>query len=170
MSLREKIMNLPAWKAVILIFFIIILFMAIVEELFISKIFSIMNGMITRFEQTEKEEKKDWDAYEKSYEAFNKKSHDDFAESWKKIEEESKRRSIKEYCIEISDIESQNKLLSEMKSKNYKKPREPIIREWEKERLAELEKEVPMRRIRLKTAKEMLNKLGSSERNCNEIG
>jgi len=169
MSLREKIMKLPIWKAVILVFFIGFLFIAVLEELFISKIFSVMNGMITRFEKTEKEEKKDWDAYEKSYEAFNKKSHDDFEESWKKSEEESKRRTIKEYCNEISKIESQNKLLSEMKSKSYKKPKELIIRAWEKERLTELEKEAPMRKIRLKAAKEMLNKFGSSEKNCNEI-
>lgn len=169
MSLRVKMMKLPVWKAVILIFFIGFLFMAVVEELFISKVFSVMNGMITRFEQTEKEEKKDWNSYEKSYEAFNKKSHDDFEESWKKSEEESKQRTIKEYCNEIYKIESQNKVLSEMKSKSYKKPKELIIRAWEKERLTELEKEAPMLKIRLKAAKEVLNKFGSSEKNCNEI-
>jgi hypothetical protein len=162
-------MKLPVWKAMVLVFFIGFIFMAVVEELFINKIFSVMNGMVTRFEQTEKEEKKDWDGYEKSYEAFNKKSHDNFEKSWKKSEEESKQRTIKEYCNEISKIESQNKLLSEMKSKKYKKPKELIIRAWEKEMFAELEKEAPMREIRLKSAKEMLNKFGSSEKNCNEI-
>lgn len=169
MLLREKIMKLPLWKAVVLIFFVGFLFVIAIEEVFISKIFAVMGKMINQFENEEKEEKKDWDAYEKSYEAFNKKSHDDFEEIWKKSEEESKQRTIKEYCNEISKIESQNKLFHEMKSKNYKKPKEPIIQAWEKERLTELEKEASMRDIRLKAAKEMLNKFGASERNCNEI-
>ncbi|RDI41126.1 hypothetical protein [Aquicella lusitana] len=169
MSLREKIMKLPVWKAVVLIFFISFLFIAIVEELFISKIFSVMYGMITRFEQTEKEEKKDWDAYEKSYEAFNKKSHDDFKSSWDKREEEFKKGQIRDICEEIKGIERDNKLLSEMENTNFKKSDEPIIRAMDEWEVAKLKREAKQREKQMKADKEMLVMYNASEKNCDEI-
>lgn len=168
MSLREKIMKLPLWKAVILGLLVGFIFMAGVEKLFFGKIFSVMDSMMTRFEQEKIEDQLDLEAQEKSFDASIKKWHDDFERDRKEWDERFKEREIKEYCEDIARIKSQDKFLMEMKDANYQKAENPVIRLWREERFAELEKETPVREARLKSVREMLNKLGWSEQQCDE--
>lgn len=163
-------MKLPLWKAGVLIFFVGSLFVGVIEILFVSKIFSVMNNMITRFEQEEIQEQKDWDEDEKSYHTFRKEWHDDFEAIRKKLDEESKQRKIRAYCREIARSKSENRLLSEIKGEYFQKSVEPRIKVWWQQRLAELEGNTLVREATLKSDREMLNKLGVSENDCDESG
>ncbi len=169
MSLREKILKLPLWKAAILVLFVSFIFTAAVEEVFIHQIFSVMDKIITKFDKEEKDEKNDWNSYEKSYAKFEKKSQDSFNEAWDKQEERFKQERIKDYCKDIFVAKSQNNYIQKLEKEKNDKSIDVIVRAWHEDILKELKKETLDRQNRFNSAKNMLRKYNFDENRCGEI-
>lgn len=165
----EKIKKLPLWKAIILLFFAGFIFMTVIENLVVSKIFLFIDGMITQFDKESKKEQKEWDEDEKASEAFNKKWHDDFKAESDRMEKEFRQSQLETFCKELKEVELADNQLRKMKNPDYKKANDPVIQVWEEQELTELEEGAPERKKRLEDAKEMVIKYGGSEKICDEI-
>lgn len=76
MKIQEEMGNLPVWKVVIIFLLAISLLFFVVEELFIGRIFSVLNKGITHFEKIAKEEK---DEIDRDYDEFDEKEAYDHA-------------------------------------------------------------------------------------------
>lgn len=61
MTMKEKILMLPAWKAGIIFLLMSMLILFALEEVFLSKIFNLFDRQITYFENTFKEEASEYD-------------------------------------------------------------------------------------------------------------
>jgi hypothetical protein len=77
MTIREKIGKLPVWKVAITLCLILTFLIAGIEEIFISRVFSFADRMITVFE---KEKKEDMNEIDRDYQAFNERQEYDQAE------------------------------------------------------------------------------------------
>lgn len=78
MSLRESIGKLPIWKAVMILLIIFFFMLVGIEEIFVSRIFSILERSIVHFEKVFKEEAKEVDS---DYQKFNERQEYDSAVS-----------------------------------------------------------------------------------------
>ncbi len=78
MNIREKVLKLPVWKAGVIVFLMAMFISIGVEELFISKVFHILDKSLTHFDTVFKEESNEVD---RDYRNFKEQQAYDSAES-----------------------------------------------------------------------------------------
>lgn len=78
MTIREKMLKLPVWKAGLIVLLIAMFISIGIEELFISKVFHILDKSITHFDKVFKEESNEVD---RDYRDFKEQQAYDSAES-----------------------------------------------------------------------------------------
>jgi len=78
MNLRERIAKMPAWKAAVIALFMMGMLMIGIEEVFISKVFGLMNHVINNMD---KQFKDDVDDMTSDFKKFKEQEEYDKAES-----------------------------------------------------------------------------------------
>lgn len=74
-TLKEKILNMPAWKAFIAVALLLFFFVTSIEVLLVHTVFHTLNKAADQFEKIDKEDKADLDNMEKDFEKNEKKDH-----------------------------------------------------------------------------------------------
>jgi hypothetical protein len=137
MSIKEKIGHYPVWKAVLILLIGVFIMGAIIEEIFISRVFQVFDKMITHFEKQKKEDLDDLDEDIKNAKAFDEKWHADFAALDKKFDDYRKAREHAYYCTKYQTIQEARKYLAKHKND----PKSLVQQSWEEARKAEYKKQ-----------------------------
>lgn len=131
MTLRKKIGQLSVWKAGVLILLTFSLLIFGIEEIFMSRVFNLLDRGITHFEMVFKDDAKDID---RDYENFNEREIYDKAQSEINREyiEESVTETTQEYNCNIKKrINNLEKLLALPYAQNNKGAHDGTIKEIE---------------------------------------
>lgn len=64
-NLKEKIMEMPMWKAAVIAFFSLFITVAVIEEMIVSKLFGFMNQTADRMAVLFEQDKKDMEEDDK---------------------------------------------------------------------------------------------------------
>lgn len=143
MRLREKIGKMPAWKAAVLMLFLLAFLMVAAEEIFVSRIFSVMGNMIIAFEKDKKTEMQEWDEDEKRSAELDRKWHKDFHDSWDKWEEQSKQAQQSMYCRDYLKV----KRIQAYLKKPLVESKDLVLRAWERGQRERLQEEIKPKHI-----------------------
>lgn len=84
MKIKDKIQNLPAWKALLLLVFLVLFLGMLIETVLFHTVFGVINNMITRIEIENKGDVKDleeMDRIGKAMDATHALLREDEAES-----------------------------------------------------------------------------------------
>jgi len=129
MTFREKIGKWPIWKAALVMLLILAFFFAALEEIFVSRVFYIMDKTISYFEKEKKKESEEWEKDEKSYAEFNKKWEQGFTDLNKKLTAINNDTKQHHYCLEYLEIQEARAYLHE----HQNDPKDFIAKSWEKD-------------------------------------
>lgn len=116
MSIRESIGKMPVWKA--MLGFLLILFFCIVgiEELFVSRIFNLLEKSITYFEKEKKQELSDYEKGEKDAAQFEKEWRNDFEDLKKADAKREKKFKQIFYCNKYRTFKRDKAILEKDKN------------------------------------------------------
>lgn len=129
MTFRERIGKFPVWKAAIVSILIFVFLLAAIEEIFVSRVFSIMDKSILYFEREKKKESDEWEKDEKANAEFNKKWQQGFDELDKKLTAINNDTKQHHYCLEYLQIHEAKAYLRE----HQNDPKNIIVKSWEKD-------------------------------------
>jgi hypothetical protein len=143
MTIREKIGKLPVWKVAIVLILLFTFLIAGIEEIFVSRVFYVMDRMITAFEKEKKEENDEWEKEEKRFAELDRKWKQDFKDAWKKQDKEDKQARQRGYCRDYLRIKKIQTYLRQPSddSKDF------IIRSWREDERERLKKEVEPKQL-----------------------
>lgn len=160
----EKFLQLPVWKVFILIAIIFTMLMATIEELFISRVFGLMDKSITHFEKIKAEE---IDELEEDSRDFNRREKEDHERWRKRSAADNKAHTdalIKIYCDQIRQVTLDNQEIIQLQAAIKEKVN--LTRGFDTSTLNRLMKVKPKREADAKGARTELKKLGVDEKNC----
>jgi hypothetical protein len=159
MSLYEKFLKMPVWKVLIIIAMVFFMFMVMIEELFIGRVFSLMDKGATYFEKIKAEDLDDLEEDRRDFARRQKEDNERYQKSIAEQNEKFRKDDIQSYCKDVIRGEHENKALSEWQTNKQR------LLDSEAESLT---RQTPTREANIKRAKEGLIKLGIDYKNCHE--
>jgi hypothetical protein len=129
MSLRERIGNKPVWKVAIVVILAFAFMLLAIEEVFVSRIFLVLDSTISHFEKQKKIEDDEWEKDRKASAEFNKKWQQGFDDLAKKLDKLDKAAKLRKLCVKYLT----HKKYEEFLIKHEHEPKDFISREIEKD-------------------------------------
>lgn len=129
MSLREKIGNAPVWKVAIVVILVVALMGVAIEEIFVSRVFYVLDKGISYFEKQKKIDDDEWEQDRKASVAFDKKWQQGFDDLAKKLDALDKAAKLRKLCVKYLAHQKYQAFLR----KHEHEPKSFIAREIEKD-------------------------------------
>lgn len=154
MNIREKIGKMPAWKAIIILLFVISVAVVGLEEIVFEPVFYFLSTMITRFENQKKEDLLDMVKDEKNADELDKKMQLDFDEIPKRNEAHLAEVWQNMYCVQYIKIKNAENRYNDLKnSLSSHTNQNDVLQLWQDDQFLQLKNEAKQRNTELQVLK-----------------